>query len=302
MMKYVICVAFIMVRCTWALSILSNLKTLASNSSIKPLWPITTTGSTSMAKLTLLRGGHRVFEDALAPIIIDRVSDACGVLALIKIPAALFAGASLSALYISDTKESDPKLRFTYVIFTAMAFALHVCTVFCSTVLSWRLVGGGFDPNAESGAALMLKYFPFEYLSVGTFFFGGIFSFFLANTVRAHISFGCTREAMACSIINSISTFFLLNFFDIAMVYFDNFGQFLGSFITLGWQKITSFKLSPTILAYFVVAIGTNILVGHQSAMFAKRAGGAESKAAAAAAAAVTNNSGSTSSSPETAE
>jgi hypothetical protein len=138
-----------------------------------PAKALTRAALPSIAKLALLEGGQRIIDRSVAPVVANRIADACGVLALIKIPAALFAGASLSALFSSDSKNACPTLRLNFVIFTALAFALHVCTVFCSTVLSWRLVGGGFNPAAESGAALLLHYFPFEYLSVGSFFFGG---------------------------------------------------------------------------------------------------------------------------------
>jgi hypothetical protein len=140
----------------------------------------------SVAKLALLKGGY-IIDGSVAPIVANRIADACGVLALIKIPAALFAGASLNALF-SDSTKADPTLRLSFVVFTALAFALHVCTVFCATVLSWRLVGGGFSPDAESGAALMLRYFPFEYLSVGTFFFGGELSLLLCYCVTELLS------------------------------------------------------------------------------------------------------------------
>ncbi|KAJ1430680.1 hypothetical protein B484DRAFT_448758 [Ochromonadaceae sp. CCMP2298] len=236
-----------------------------------PAKALTRAALPSIAKLALLNGGQRIIDGTVAPVVANRIADACGVLALIKIPAALFAGAALSALFSSDSKNACPTLRLSFVIFTALAFALHVCTVFCSTVLSWRLVGGGFNPAAESGAALLLHYFPFEYLSVGSFFFGGIFCFFLSNTVRAHMVFGNTREALACSIINALSTFFLLNFFDIAMVYFDNFGQFLCTWLMTGFSRLGRTRITWKLFLYAVVTIGANMAIAYKSSLYAAK-------------------------------
>lgn len=225
----------------------------------------------SIPKLLYIRGGVRIIDQAAEVILTNRVADAVEVLGLIKVPAALFAGASLSSLYIGDVKKACPELKLAYVTLTSLSFALHVCTVFCSSILSWRLMGGGFNGVAESAAALLVKYFELEYLAVGSFFFAGIICFFMANTVRAYIEYGNSKEAVACSAIDGVSTFFLVNFFDFAMVYYDSFAHFLGRFLFLLVRDVLSLsKLTIRSVLYFVCTMGFAFLVSHQSAKFAR--------------------------------
>ena len=222
-------------------------------------------------KVLHIRAGNEVTDEVIKKVMVDRVGDAIGILGQIRVPSALFAAGSLTALYEGDIKQAAPRLKLAYVVLTALAFALHVAAVFCCTILSWRLRGADFDPVAESAAALLIRYFEYEYVAVGSFFFGGIFSFFLANTIRSFITFGNKREAHICSVINCLTSFFLLNFFDRAVVYYDSFGQYLVRFFQLSLRGINKVRFTWTMLGYLLLTVGSSTLVTLESAKHARQ-------------------------------
>lgn len=215
-------------------------------------------------KALLIRGGERLLEERAHHEVANRIGDAVGIMGGIQVPAALFAGAALGTLYSPEIRNAHPQLRLSYLTLTSLAFTLQTCTVFISTIVSWRLVGGGFDPLAESGAKLLLKYFEISYLSAGAFFFGGILAFMLANTICAYINFGNSPEAHICSAMNSLSSFYLLNAFDRAMVYFDDFGHFFGRFVRVFGSALSGLRRGKTIV-YLLATVGVNCLVSFMS-------------------------------------
>lgn len=158
---------------------------------------------------------------------IDRVSQAMTLLNNVKVPAALIAGQSLGAAFAKfDYKRSPypPQLledAYRWLICTAL-FA-ELCVVFTTTTMTWRLLGGGFDPVAKSAPALLMKYFDFEYLSVVTLFLGGIICMVLAISLRTVAFFGSDRVISdAISLLSAWVAYYFVALFHSSVVSFDN--------------------------------------------------------------------------------
>jgi hypothetical protein len=212
--------------------------------------------------------------------IANRVIEASDILGTIKFPAALFAGASLGQLNVGEHVGVAPRLRFMYNLFISLAFSLQVMSVFCATVLNWRLKGGDFDPNEYSAANLVMKYFEIEYVSVIFFFFSGLMAFFVANTLRSFISFGRANESLFCCILNGLCTFCLLNILDRAFIHFDTFFHVGGRFFYLIGKEIYNTRINLRLVTYILVTIGLHFFSAYRADDVIKMCTGAISSCA----------------------
>lgn len=182
------------------------------------------------SKLLDLRGGF--LDRNIDPLyqkveMVDRITEATSLLNNMKVPAALIAGQSLAAAFAKFDYKGSPypprQLEDAYRWLICSALFMELCVVFTATTMSWRLLGGGFDPIHKSAPALLMKYFDFEYLSVITLFLGGIICMVLAIALRTIAFFGSDRFISdAIAILSAWVAYYFVLMFHHSMVSFDD--------------------------------------------------------------------------------
>lgn len=221
-----------------------------------------------------IRGGAEVLTlkgvptEKVVNIFIDRTRDAGSLINNIKIPAVLFAGFSLSGIYRTFGHPCSPVLRMAYLTLNSLSFSMHVSSVFLATLLSARLIGGGFDPVETSASNLLVKYFELSYTGTISSFFAGILLFFLSNTVCAYLTFGPTPEAMVVCVINAVCSFLLLCSCRTSLVNYDTVPALILRFLQLMMEAITKTKIQRRHVLYAFLTFGLSYWVHFVSSQF----------------------------------
>ena len=107
-----------------------------------------------------------------------------------RTPAALLAaGALKDAFVMQGDAKGDHRWRLlvsAYAFLMVVSFGMEMSTVFKCTVSSTRLLGGGYDPMAESVVAMLTREFEWEYVSVRMQFVTGVLAFLFAQSLRVY--------------------------------------------------------------------------------------------------------------------
>jgi len=209
------------------------------------------------------RGPRAAASMAAAPALgmVNQVGAAAGWMSALRSPAALVAGASLSAAYSLD-KDLQPRKgdeRWVSVLKKAgkllylSAFALEIACVFSATVTGTMLLGKGVpNPLAVSPLDMLHREAEFEYLLCRVAFFQGLLNWLSAVALHQALpKKGITKAAQRLhfSTAASISTIvtLMVAFYNKHISYYANYGAMITRLFTLLATRFygSGFRLLP---------------------------------------------------------
>jgi hypothetical protein len=256
---------------------------------LQQLQPPSFATSTPGSALHLLFGGGGVDPAVLAPLVIKDYSDAASsYFTSIRVPAALIAGSSLSALFALVRESRDAMAAKRSRLETAVLIGHHLCallsltlsvnTIVTATATSNAILLGRENPMASSAYALLLREYEFEFLMTRWSFFVGLFSFLGSVAARALIEFGLLQERRVRSALLvgfSFSTLFfhLLSFVNSRLQNYANMGAMTIGVLHMWFQRSVSRRhpAELTSVACFIGAVFSSLSLISRIALFSKR-------------------------------
>lgn len=142
-------------------------------------------------------------EEATAEQLKDFRGEAAGIFGNVRIPAALFAGASAGAAFalpVAATTSEGVRIGLVkrlYELMMMTSLSSEVVAVVVSTLVLSRLSTSLNVPKATSLQAFLQSHLELEFLAVRWHFLSGVLFFLLATGLRAWISIACPIVAKA---------------------------------------------------------------------------------------------------------
>jgi len=154
------------------------------------------------------------------------------------------------------------RLRAIYVTLMTITCSTELLTILMATSASTRVLGGGFDPMAESCMAMITREFPSQHVGVQFNFITGMIAFVIAQSIRFYKELSVkpftTYISRATAWILAATSFQMIAFFNADLItvsgYPELFRQHVGHLLAAAWKGL--FNLQPaSVLAVACVAI-----------------------------------------------